>query len=259
MGFNWNPISWLKDATDEADKIGHDLAKIWSWVEREVIKLGDDISGGINDVYNYTDTQLTLLGGAVDALYRDVSKDAGKVGGDITKFIKDGERDIRGWVDDAVHDIEKVGGSLWHDIQAGIRDAERWSDSGLSWFYHHIVLPGEHDLHREIDEVGHELTKVGDELWHDVILKAAHDAEEAYHDAQKALYWIDHAGYDAVRLVEESWDWLERFARNPLESLEGLPKAVVEQMDTSWAKTAAAETTSIWGPIEKELGQVFNE
>ena len=94
-------------------------------------------------------------------------------------------------------------------------------------------------------------------MYHDVILKAEHDAMKAWSDADKALYWVEHAGYDAVKLVEQCWDFLEAVANHPAAAADKAIKAWASAQTVQKAEETGAVAASYADDLISSVEKLF--
>ncbi len=221
----WNPVDWAKDALHDATDVEKVVAK---WVIAEGVKLGNlvaqyslDMVEDIRDWELFAGIEIERLRQRIDAVV-DAAESVGAAA------LEAAESELRSWVWDVVHEVE----------------------AGWDWTYHHVITPAIDDLYGDIERVEAD----GIEAWHvflaDVWRPAMADMHEAERLAERAESWIEHAGLDAVRLVEHAADWLELFAEYPIKSFEGLPDEVRELVTLPWAKSQGEVVPGLWRELE---------
>jgi hypothetical protein len=249
MGWDWNPVSWLHDAESAADSVGHDIDKIWHWVEAEAVRLGNKLNEGINDIGGYADSRIDSAWDQIKEIARDIGVPIGLVAGDVSNTFHWLEKDVHNWINDALRDLDRSGSWLWNEIKKGVHDAEKLGDSGIQWFDKHILDPAIHDLHVALHDVEKGWDAGLKDFEKDVVKPIERDVDKAWADAVKAVRWIDHAGYDAVKLVEQCWDFLEMIANHPVEEAQKATKEWLKYQTTAAGSSVATEAQAYYGRI----------
>lgn len=222
FGIDWNPISWVKSALGLASKVPGDIKRwVVSVVRSAVDTLDKVVKAGLNLVHK----DINDVWGGVQSLKREVNRLLDAAGGKIAKVFEDVEHDIDAAVKDSVHGLTTLVDGVQRDADNWYHDAVNFASSAITKFHKDVIDPIVHDLEVSIKDVGKEAEKAADAVYHDVILKLTHDVDKAWTDADKALYWVEHAGYDAVKLVEQSWDILEALSHHPVHELDEALKA----------------------------------
>ncbi len=254
LGFDWDPLSWASSAEHEAGKI---IKTIVSWVVKEAVKLGNLIQNDVVSVYNTLTTFAGVIGSEVEYLYSQLGSDVGVGVKFIKRLISDAVNAAETGLRDLISGIDSFARRIYHDAENWYHDALSWAAADERWWWDHVIEPAINDA----KGIGKDVYKYLDGWWQtidrDVIRPIEHDAAEGLNDAVKALYWIDHAGYDAVKLVEEAAGWLVAFAEHPLSELESLPAGLAKLITQGWIEQTAAGTPSLFEELAAEVEKVI--
>jgi hypothetical protein len=254
LGFDWDPLSWASSAEKEAGKI---LKTIVSWVVKEAVKLGNLIQNDVVDVYHSLSTDFGVLTSEVTYLFSQLGSDVGVGVKFIRKLISDAVSAAERALRDVISGIDTFAHDVYRDADNWYHDALHWAAADERWWWDHVIEPAIH----AVEAGGKDVEKYLDAWWQtidrDVIRPIEHDAAEGLNDAVKALYWIDHAGYDAVKLVEEAAGWLVAFAEHPLSELESLPAGLAKLITQGWIEQTAAGTPGLFEQLASEVTQVL--
>jgi len=257
LWWNWNPISWISDAENTASGFARDLEDLWKWVIKETVKLGDEIWDDYTSIYTLVLTLVDMLVREVGLIWGAIERHVGSIGGDLGKLYQWILNEIAAGVKDAEHLGEHLFSVAYDDALNWFHDAERFSWKVADWLEAHVIRPAVHDLEVAVRDAEREAVRLAEELYHDVILKALHDAEKAWAEAVRVGRWLDLVGYDAVKLVERCWDFLEWVAAHPAAALETIPRLVERELSPGWAIGAAEEAEKSFAKMVEAVEGVF--
>ena len=257
MGFDWNPESWIKDAFHDAAGLPKDFSDLWHWVVNEDVKLGSEITTLASDAWNNLHSVVVWVDGKVHLIDDAIWRGLGKVGGDITGIYHWIINQVTGLIKAAEAKASRLVSIAWAHADNLYHDLLRTANALIRAFYHKVFLPAFDGVRTAIRDAVKETERAADLLYHDVLLKAAHDAEKAYAEAVRVARWVDHAGYDAVKLVEKSWDWLEAFAAHPFHELESVPGSLAHLLSGDWATAEVRGLPSVWDALASGLEEVY--
>jgi len=256
--WDWNPLSWASKAEADAAK---DLEKayksLWRWVVNECTKLGNLVQTDITDVYSNMFTLVRSVDGNITDIWAAVYRLGGSVKGDVSGFVKAVVHDVESEFDSAVKGAESLTWSVWRTADGWYHDALRTAEGDVEAFYHKVIVPLARNISHDITNAEKEADKIAEAVYHDVLLKIAHDAEEGYAEAVKAVYWIDHTGYDAVRLVEECWDFLEAIALHPVTLARRGVKDWERSITVSGLEGIASGSQPLYAHVVKSIEDVL--
>jgi hypothetical protein len=255
-GFNWDPISWVEDAGRAVDGLTKPVQR---WVIKEVKKAGDLLEKDIRDVASVAHRDVNDVFGDVEMLTREVKRITLTAGGDIGKALDSVGHAVTSAVTEVEHFAQKIVNETWAHADSLYKDAERFTDTSINWAIKHVIDPAIHDAETTAKDVEKAVEKTVEAVYHDVILKVSHDAMTAWNDADKALYWIDHSGYDAVKLVEQCWDFLESVASHPASAAERVIRDWSQDLTVKSAEDTAAVAETYAAQLVANMESLFSD
>ena len=251
---NWNPLSWVKSALGSAGKIASDIK---NWVTKVVREAVDTIDKELRLGLNLAHKDLNDVWGGVEKLAREVERITDAAGGRIAKVFDSVEHDITTAVKAAVSGLTRAGSIIWDHADNLFHDAERDAKADVSWAEKHVIDPAVHDLEHGLTDAEKAAKAAVNDLYHDFVLKALHDADKAWAKAESIGTWLDHSGYDAVKLVESCWDFLESVANHPANAAK---KAITEwekDLSVKGAQSTAEKYEPLGAGIVKDMEDLF--
>ena len=256
-GLDLNPVSLVQSAL-------HDLtgpvSTVEQWVLKQLVKLGALVSTDLEKAKGYTVQLIDGVGARIDHLAGQVNSVIGGIPHDITAALDELRHDVAADVDAVVKQASRGQGDIDAGLESIVHDSERYTNSVVAEMKRDVIDPLEKDLRRAI----HDAESAADHAWHvwykDIWAPAEHELAEARHDAAEAITFIDHSALDAIHLIDECWDWLERLAHNPLKSLEALPGELRTALPKAWTEAAVEPDTAVIDKVvswlEEELPNV---
>ena len=254
---DWDPISWGKSAISDVTGFFGATEK---WVIKQIAKAAGLVENDIAKVWSWLYARFGGVENTISHLAGEINSVIGGIPHDIASTLSELRHDIAADVDADVKAATRGLGDVKSGLESILSDAERYADRGVADFKKDVIDPLERDLRRAI----HDAESAADHAWHvwysDIWAPAEHELAEARHDAAKAISFIDHSALDAIHLIDECWDWLERLAHNPLKSLEALPGELRTALPKAWTETAAEPDTAVIDKVvswlEEELPNV---
>jgi len=223
--FDWDPLSWIDDATKIAGKVVKDVV---DWVETIGKWLGNLIVKLINDAYNWAAGEFDQVWNQVTAIWNAIAEVTGDGIHAIYHLVSSLEHAMLGWAKDVWHEVWKLVGSGWRDLLSFWREIIHYLDVAIEWWWHKVIDPAIHDVLHGLKDIGKGFEAFWDIVYRDVIKPIEHDAEEAYDDVRRLWEWVDKDAADAVHLVEKAWDWLELFALNPPQAIFDIEQDIIK-------------------------------
>jgi hypothetical protein len=241
QGTDWDPISWAQSALSDLTGV---FGPVERWVIKQIAKAASLIENDIDKVWTWLYARFGGIENTISHLAGEINSVVGSLGGDISKVLDSARHDIAAAVDAGVHKAESELSTVESEAVHLGHDAEHYTDTAIAAFEKDVLRPVENELRRLI----HDAESEADHAWHvwykDIWAPALHDLREAEHNAAKAVYFIDHSALDAIHLIDECWDWLLAFARNPIKELESMPGQVARALPGVWTLAANEPATS---------------
>jgi len=251
---DWDPLSWGKSALSDASGI---FAPVYKWVLKQVVAAVSLVENDISKAYHYVNSRLGGVENTISHLAGQINSVIGGLPHDLTSTLDGVRHDVASWIDTAVKPIEADVDTTIKDAKGIGHDAEHYADTAIAAFEKDVLRPVENELRHLI----HDAESEADHAWHvwykDIWAPALHDLREAEHNAAKAVYFIDHSALDAIHLIDECWDWLLWFAKNPLRAFEQLPADALRQLTTGKLSGQADTVTAGFGGLVTELDKVY--
>ena len=157
--FDWNPISWVKDAVNGATGIAKNIR---NWVISEVKKAGDILDKEVRAVANLAHKDINNVFGDLTKLEKKVDRIVVSAGGDIGKALGTLEHLIVIGVNDATRGLRGVIDGTWHQALNWYHDALKAASSDVAWAEKHVIDPAIHDLEVGLKDVEKQAVKAAD-------------------------------------------------------------------------------------------------